>query len=88
MITDAILYLIFWVVNLLVLGLAAILPTGSLPADFTSAVETASGYLTALDFVLPVATLVSILGVFLAFEGAIFAYKGVMWVIRKIPTIG
>lgn len=87
MITDAILFMIWSLIHLLVVGLGAILPIGSLPAQITSAITSASGYLTAINYVLPVATLSAVIGIFVTFETAIFAYKGVMWIIKKIPGV-
>lgn len=55
--------------------------------DFISAINTASGYISAFDNFLPMGTLITILGLFIAFELFYFTYKVVMWVIKKIPTI-
>lgn len=87
MITDAILFMIWSLILTLVLGLSAVLPVGSLPPDISSSITTAGGYLNSLNYVLPVTSLVAILTIFLSFETAIFTYKGVMWIVKKIPGV-
>jgi len=63
-------------------------PDVSLPAGLTASIANASGYASAIDAFFPVHELVAVLiGVFLVYEGAYFAYKLIMWVIKKIPTI-
>jgi len=65
-----------------------LLPDVSLPSGLTSSIANASGYASAIDAFFPVHELVAVLiGVFLVYEAAYFAYKLIMWVIKKIPTI-
>lgn len=75
----------------IVLGLVSLLPsTGSaaLPIFLTASVSSVSGYFGALYEVIPVTmfTLISIIGVWLALEAAIFAWKGLNWTLRRFPT--
>ena len=63
-------------------------PDVSLPSGLTASIGNASGYASAIDDFFPVHELVAVLiGVFLVYEAAYFAYKLIMWVIKKIPTI-
>ena len=58
-----------------------------LPSDFTTALSTAGGYLHALNVILPIDTILQILGVSLVFELGYLTYKLIMWVVKKIPFI-
>ena len=58
-----------------------------LPSGFTTAITNASGYYNSLNTILPVDTMLTILGLSLAIEGAYLTYKIIMWVIQKIPTL-
>jgi len=62
-------------------------PIVSLPIQWTNAIATAGGYISALDNFLPVTVLLGILAVFVAYEVAYFAVKFINWIIRKIPMI-
>jgi len=86
MITTAILLLLYFVINGLLTPIGA-LSNVSLPTDITSGITTAGGYLHALNVVLPVDTMLTILGVSLAFELAYLTFKVIMWVLAKIPGI-
>jgi hypothetical protein len=59
----------------------------SLNSSLGSAITTAGSYLHSLDVLLPMATILAILGVSLAFEAIYLTYKLIMWVIKKIPMI-
>jgi hypothetical protein len=59
----------------------------SLPTDLTNAISTASTYLTAIDFILPVSTFLIIFSLIFGIETFILLYKLINWVIHKIPTI-
>lgn len=62
-------------------------PDVSLSDSVSSSITTASTYISALNIILPVATLITILGLVLTIEGAILLIKIINWFIRKIPTI-
>jgi hypothetical protein len=62
-------------------------PDVSLSDSVASSVATASSYISGLNVVLPVGTLVSIVGLVLAIEGVMLLIKIINWFIRKIPTI-
>ena len=86
MITSALLQIILFAINLLVLPITG-LDDVVLDSNISSALSTASGYLHALDQILPVSTILAILAIALAIEGSYLIYKLIMWVIKKIPTI-
>jgi hypothetical protein len=83
MIIDFILNLVY---NLIVWFLA-LFPEVSLSDSISSSIMTASGYLSALNTIAPVSTLLAIIGLFLTIEGVILIIKIINWFIRKIPTI-
>jgi len=62
-------------------------PIASLPFSLSSAITSASGYLTSLNSVLPMTVIISTFGFFLLFEGGYLTYKVIYWIIKKIPTI-
>jgi hypothetical protein len=68
-------------------GFLNLFPDVSLSDSVSSAVNTASGYISALSIILPVSTLIAIVGLVLTIEGVILVIKIVNWFIRKIPTI-
>lgn len=82
--------LLLTIVYYFIYGITAVFrlaPIVSLPASVTSAVTTASGYISSLNDFLPIGTLITILGIFLAYELSYFTMKLINWVIRKIPGI-
>lgn len=86
MITNAIIYIFFFIVYGITTPLR-LFDNVSLDGNFISSVTTATTYISVFDSFLPVTTLVIIFGLFLAFETAYFTYKLIMWLIKKIPTI-
>jgi len=78
------------VVYVFILGITyplRILSDVSLPTEITTAITNASGYYHSLNAILPIDTMLQILGVSLTFEGLYLLYKLIMWVIKKIPGI-
>ena len=63
-----------------------LLPDVALPASFTSAIVTANGYIASLNGILPVDTIILLLKLFIGIEVAYFAYKFIMWLIKRLPT--
>lgn len=55
-------------------------------SDVAAAIATASTYIKALDTFIPTATLFAVFATVLVVEGYIFGYKGVMWIIKRLPT--
>ena len=64
-----------------------LLPDVDLTGSIGSAISTAGGYMSGLNDIVPIGTIISAVGLVLAVEGAIFVYKGVNWLIRKIPGV-
>ena len=78
------------VIYVFILGITfplRILSDVSLPTEITTAITSASGYYHSLNAILPIDTMLQILGVSLTFEGLYLLYKLIMWVIKKIPGI-
>jgi len=64
-----------------------LLPEVSMPDGILNAITTAGSYVSAMNIILPMDTLMAIIGLFLTIEGVILVIKIINWVIRKIPTI-
>ena len=75
------------IVYSVVVGFIGLLPDVSLSDSVASAVATASTYISGLNVVLPVATLLTIIGLVLTIEAVMLLIKIINWFIRKIPTI-
>ena len=86
MITNAILFIVY-VVILSITSPLRLLNDVSLSTDFAQSIGTVSSYLSVFNSLLPVSTLLTILGIFITFETLYFTYKTIMWIIKKIPTI-
>jgi hypothetical protein len=86
MITDFILKAFHALIYLLLSPLR-LLPDVNLEADFSQTIGTAGEYISALDVIFPVGAFLTAFGVLLLLEGGIFTYKGINWLIRKIPGV-
>lgn len=86
MITSALLYLIYFVILGLTLPLR-ILSDVVPDANLTAGITYASGLLASVSPFLPIGTLLTILGIFIAYEVIIGSYRIIMWVLKKIPFI-
>jgi len=65
----------------------SLFPNVSLSDSVSSAAGTASTYLAGLNGIVPVSTLLIILGLVLTIEGVYLTIRIINWFIRKIPTI-
>jgi len=83
MLVNFILNIVYSVIN----GFIGLFPTASLNDDIINSINTASGYLSGLNIVLPITTILSIVGLFLTIETILITIKIINWFIRKIPTI-
>jgi hypothetical protein len=63
------------------------LPNATIDPNIGTAITQAGAYLSILSAILPINTLLAIFAAYIVIEAAIFAYKLIMWVIKKIPTI-
>lgn len=91
MITDAILFILYWLVFGVTYPLR-LLDTASLPTWITTAVDGVAAYMKMMvDWgVLSLPNVILIVAIFtidLQIEGGYKTYQGIMWVIRKIPGI-
>lgn len=64
-----------------------ILPDVVLPDGVNSAIASASGSLAGLNSIVPIDTLIIVLKAMIVLEIAILAFKGLNWLIRKIPGV-
>ena len=81
---------LFKIIYIFILGITSplrLLSDVSLPSEISTAITNASGYYHSLDVILPMDTIIQILGVSLTFEGLYLLYKLIMWVINKIPGV-
>lgn len=85
MITTAILYLIYGVVYAATYPIRYF-PDVSVPQGVIDSISFIGPYLIGLDKYFPVSDLILILGLMLAVDTAIFAYKAIMWLVRRFPT--
>lgn len=86
MILDFILNVVYLVLK----GLSSpllLLPDVSLDSSIVSSISTFSEMLAGLNGFLPITTLLSIFAIALIVESALFIYRIVMWIIRKIPGV-
>jgi hypothetical protein len=63
-----------------------LLPDVVLNNGFSDAITNANGYISGLNAFVPIDTIITILGVFIAIEGAYMLFKLIMWVIKRLPT--
>ena len=83
MITSAILFVILGVANFFI----GMLPVASANGSIGSAMTAASGYVSSIGAVFPVATLLAIVAFILVFDGFWLLYQGIRWSYKKIPMI-
>ena len=62
------------------------LPDVGTQSAFSVSVATASGYLSPMNSIAPIGTILAGLFFLVFFEGAYFIYKGIMWVLKRLPT--
>ena len=65
--------------------LIGFLPTGHLSSSFTSALTQLWGIINTFSYLIPVDTLLTLVGLVIAFDIAVLLWRVVNWVIRKIP---
>jgi len=70
-------------------AIISILPQGAgVPPQFIAAVYQIWNDINAFSFIVPVQTLLTVLGLALALHGGILLFKMIHWIITKIPFIG
>jgi len=85
MITSAILWLIYIFVSLL-LSPIFLLDDVSVNSNFASAIATVNSYLSNINNVFPLNTLLIIIFLILGIELSIATYKLIMWGLKRLPT--
>lgn len=83
MILEALLKLIFGLIDLLV----SAIPTITLPTNFLTAMEDVSSFINELSYVLPVNTFLMCLTVIFTLQNARLFVSIFNFIIRKIPTV-
>lgn len=86
MITNFLLYILYLIIKVIISPIT-LLPNATLPAGLSSALTTASGYISAFNTMLPMTTILLVISTILIVELAIFTFKMINWVIKKIPMI-
>lgn len=83
MLTEVILDPIFWIIKTFL----NLIPAYSLPASFSSGVDSFFDLIATTGYFLPLSTIATIGGLVLGFYGVKFVISGINWLIAKIPTI-
>lgn len=86
MILTLILNLIYYLIKLLLSPLL-LFSDVALPANVSATISSVNNYLASMAQIAPIYTIISVIALIVSMEVAIFGYKFIMWVIRKIPTI-
>lgn len=86
MIITAFINVVYAVVFVFLLPLRLLDDVVAVP-DFVDSIQTAGTFIAPLNTFLPIGTLLIIFSFFISFEVAYFTYKGIMWLIKKIPTV-
>jgi hypothetical protein len=86
MITGALLNIVYYFIYAITSPLR-LLGDVVLNSNFASSITTASGYYHSVNTILPIDSMITILGVSLTIELSYATFKVIMWVIKKIPTI-
>lgn len=85
MITTAILLIIYVFVEFISRPLLS-LPSVTLQSGLGEAITTAATYMANLNNIIPMGTLLTIIGFVVTIEGVIALYKIIMWLIRRLPS--
>lgn len=86
MIIDILLYLVYLFLVVLTAPFR-LFSNVTLDSGMGQALSSAKDYIASLQPIFPVNTLLIVLGIMVVIEIAIFGYKGIMWIIKKIPGI-
>lgn len=86
MITTFILTILKDLVDTILIPFRA-LPDVSVSQDLLNSIVNIQGMISSLSPVFPMVALFAVIGFVVLLETGIFFYKGVMWIIKKIPGI-
>jgi ABC-type uncharacterized transport system permease subunit len=87
MISDIIINTFYFFANFIVQLLKNTFGTVQFDGSISDGILTMAGYYSAVDNILPVATILAIIAIELTIEIAYFSYKLIKWGYQKIPTI-
>lgn len=87
MLATILIYLVYGVVFVLLSPLL-LLPNVSLPAGFLNSVSQSGNALGFINVIVPTETILYAIVAYLVVEGAIHAFKWLIFAIKKIPGIG
>lgn len=85
MITSAFIYFSAYILSLL---LAVFPSSGGFSSDVTTAFTQLGGYTAIINTLIPLSTLSTILGLIIAIELIIFAFKGLRFILGYVPVVG
>lgn len=86
MITTILLYIIYGLIYAITAPLR-LLTDVVLDPKIATAITNAGQSIGGLNAVIPVSTILAVFSIFVAVEAGIFIWKGINWLIHKIPTI-
>ncbi len=86
MITNALIYLLYGALQLLISPIL-LLDDAELAPEFSESLTTAGTYTAGLNQFIPIDTIQQMLVLLVYIFGFVFIYKVIMWVVKKIPTI-
>jgi hypothetical protein len=71
-----------------ILFMVSVLPISTgLSTDVTSAVSNVFDIAYSFDYIIPMDTVLNVLLIAVGFHAGVLAFKGVEWILRKIPGI-
>lgn len=73
--------------NSFIAFLLGLLPSGHLPASILSGIGYLWSLINAFTYVIPVQTLLAALLLMIAVDAALFLWRLINWIIRKIPFV-
>lgn len=85
MIVTAFLNIVYVVVYGFTLPLR-LLSNVTLPSNFSAALSAIGANISGMEQIFPIYSLLAALSFYALVEGGILTYKGIMWLIRRIPT--
>lgn len=85
MITSLILNAFYGLIWLVLAPIRA-LPNASLPEGLADALSSAGQYVSPLNTVVPVPTITAVVVALVSIEGFMLLWKGINWILRRIPT--
>lgn len=85
MITETILFLIYGFIYIITSPLR-LFNDVSLNNNITTSIATVSNNITSLSNYIPLTTILIVFGIVLVIEKYNAIYKGVMWLIKRLPT--